>query len=254
MGGLAMIGYGLKPLLFPPGPVPMASATETPLVTDSATPTPSVSTQPSPTPMPSPSESFVPPTPVQLDLTLSPPKSGKLIVLGEHPEEIPILHGRCIKSFAPGNLEVQIKVPGFEVDERSLAMTGPQKVDVILKPLVGELDVFAGPGPIRVIVDGTESRVDGKGTVKLHLKNLKVGNHDIKVVKDGYYTKRKTISIKPEENPAQRFTLLEIPPPPPPPVYVAPAPGPAPGYYNPPPAPAPAPPPAAPAPANPYTF
>lgn len=248
LGGLAMIGYGLKPLIFPPGPTPLASSSETPLVIDSATPSP---TPPSPTP--SPSESFVPPAPVQLALTLSPPKNGKLIVLGDHPEEIPIVNGSCIKSFPPGNLDVQIKVPGFEVDERTLAMTGPQKVDVILKPLVGELDVFAGPGPIRVIVDGSESRLDGKGTVKLHLKNLKVGNHDIKVVKDGYYSKRKTVTIKPEENPAQRFVLVEIPPPPPPPVYVAPLPGPAPVYYNP--APAPAPPPApAPAPANPYTF
>jgi hypothetical protein len=108
------------------------------------------------------------------------------------------------KGVTPLNLEnvekglhiVKVAKNCFSVVEKKVDMTASKKteIDVHLESLCGGLVVKSSPGGATVFVDGQE-----KGVTPLRLDNIRKGNISIKLIKKGFETESKIITVKPSE-------------------------------------------------------
>jgi len=119
------------------------------------------------------------------------------------------------KGVTPLNLEnvekglhvVKVSKNCFSVVEKQVDITASKKteVDVHLENLCGSLAVKSLPGGATVFVDGKE-----KGVTPLRLDNIRKGNISIKLIKKGFETESKIITVKPSVE-RKFFTKLRQP-------------------------------------------
>ncbi|MCD6197260.1 MAG: PEGA domain-containing protein [Deltaproteobacteria bacterium] len=108
------------------------------------------------------------------------------------------------KGVTPLNLEnvekglhiVKVTKNCFSVVEKKIDITASKKtdIDVHLESLCGSLVVKSTPGGATVFVDGKE-----KGVTPLRLDNIRKSNLNIKLIKKGFETESKIITVKPSE-------------------------------------------------------
>jgi hypothetical protein len=108
------------------------------------------------------------------------------------------------KGVTPLNLEnvekglhiVKVAKNCFSVVEKKVDITVSKKIDidVHLESLCGSLVVKSSPGGATVFVDGKE-----KGVTPLRLENVRKGNLSVKLIKKGFETESKIITVKPSE-------------------------------------------------------
>ncbi|MBW1671647.1 MAG: PEGA domain-containing protein [Deltaproteobacteria bacterium] len=84
----------------------------------------------------------------------------------------------------------------FSVVEKKVDITASKKIDIDIKleSLCGSLVVKSTPDGAIVFVDGKE-----KGVTPLNLDNLRKGNLSVKLIKEGFETESKIITVKPSE-------------------------------------------------------
>ncbi len=119
------------------------------------------------------------------------------------------------KGVTPLNLEnvekglhiVKVAKNCFSVVEKKVDITASKKtdIDVHLESLCGSLVVKSTPGGATVFVDGKE-----KGVTPLRLDNVRKGNLSVKLIKKGFETENKIITIKPSEE-SKLFAKLRQP-------------------------------------------
>ena len=96
-----------------------------------------------------------------------------------------------------GTINLEIKKDHYSTVKRILVVKpsfGETTVDVHLESLCGSLVVKSSPGGVTVFVDGKE-----KGVTPLRLDNVRKGNISIKLIKKGFETESKVITVKPSE-------------------------------------------------------
>ena len=96
-----------------------------------------------------------------------------------------------------GTILLEIKKHHYSTVKRTLVVKpslGETTVDVHLESLRGSLVVKSIPGGATVFVDGKE-----KGVTPLRLDNVRKGNISIKLIKKGFETESKIITVKPSE-------------------------------------------------------
>ncbi len=96
-----------------------------------------------------------------------------------------------------GTINLEIKKNHYSTVKRNLVVNpslGETTVDVYLESLCGSLVVKSLPGGATVFVDGKE-----KGVTPLRLDNVRKGNLSVKLIKKGFETESKTITVKPSE-------------------------------------------------------
>ena len=96
-----------------------------------------------------------------------------------------------------GTINLEIKKDHYSTVKRILVVKpsfGETTVDVHLESLCGSLVVKSSPGGVTVFVDGKE-----KGVTPLRLDNVRKGNISIKLIKKGFETESKIITVKPSE-------------------------------------------------------
>ena len=96
-----------------------------------------------------------------------------------------------------GTINLEIKKNHYGTVKRNLVVNpslGETTVDVHLESLCGSLVVKSSPGGATVFVDGKE-----KGVTPLRLDNVRKGNLNIKLIKKGFETESKIITVKPSE-------------------------------------------------------
>ncbi|MEA3385842.1 MAG: PEGA domain-containing protein, partial [Thermodesulfobacteriota bacterium] len=119
------------------------------------------------------------------------------------------------KGVTPLNLEnvekglhvVKVSQNCFSVVEKKVDITASKKteIDVHLESLCGSLVVKSLPGGATVFVDGKE-----KGVTPLRLDNIRKGNISVKLIKKGFETESKIITVKPSVE-RKFFTKLRQP-------------------------------------------
>jgi serine/threonine protein kinase len=108
------------------------------------------------------------------------------------------------KGVTPLNLEnvekglhiVKVTKNCFSVMEKKVDITASKKIDIDVKleSICGSLVVKSSPEGATVFVDGKE-----KGVTPLSLDNVKKGNLAVKLIKKGFETESKIITVKPSE-------------------------------------------------------
>ncbi|MBW2350270.1 MAG: PEGA domain-containing protein [Deltaproteobacteria bacterium] len=108
------------------------------------------------------------------------------------------------KGVTPLNLEnvekglhiVKVAKNCFSLKEKKVDITASKKIDIDIKleSLCGSLVVKSTPDGAIVFVDGKE-----KGVTPLNLDNLRKGNLSVKLIKEGFETESKIITVKPSE-------------------------------------------------------
>jgi len=96
-----------------------------------------------------------------------------------------------------GTINLEIKKNHYSTVKRNLVINpslGETTVDVYLESLCGSLVVKSLPGGATVFVDGKE-----KGVTPLRLDNVMKGNLSVKLIKKGFETESKIITVKPSE-------------------------------------------------------
>ena len=101
-----------------------------------------------------------------------------------------------LENIKKGLHTVKVTKDCFSVVEKKVDTTASRKknIDVHLKSLCGSLVVKSSPTGATVFVDGKE-----KGVTPLRLDNIREGNLSVKLIKKGFETENKIITVKPSE-------------------------------------------------------
>jgi len=120
------------------------------------------------------------------------PAGAKVFVDGKEKGVTPL----DLENVEKGLHIVKVNKNCFSVVERKVNITASKKtkIDVHLESLCGSLVVKSLPAGAKVFVDGKE-----KGVTPLRLDNVRKGNISIKLIKKGFETESKIITVKPSE-------------------------------------------------------
>ena len=127
-------------------------------------------------------------------LTVKSHPEGANVYLDGQMKGVTPLHLDKVKK---GTINLEIKKDHYGTVKRTLVVKpslGETTVDVHLESLCGSLVVKSLPGGATVFVDGKE-----KGVTPLRLDNIRKGNISIKLIKKGFETESKIITVKPSE-------------------------------------------------------
>ena len=118
-------------------------------------------------------------------------REGNLVVLTEPAGAMVYINGKFAGAspYESGNLrsgpyKVRIIMKGYDVWERGVTIEAGKKIEVLaqLRVKEGELKVESEPSGARVYLDGKEM-----GETPLILPGIRLGQHSIRVIKEGYY-------------------------------------------------------------------
>jgi len=148
--------------------------------------------------------------PAVINLKLEPADKGILNIITDPPGAAVMINGILTKQVTPTaiknlpvgkDLKITLSKPGYEDFEENirLATSRPQKISATLKPLKqnnASLKVKSSPSGASVYIDGKNT---GKKTPAV-LKDIKPGNHVIKLTLEGYNTWSTQWMANPDEH------------------------------------------------------
>jgi hypothetical protein len=122
----------------------------------------------------------------------SSPSGATVFVDGKEKDVTPLY----LENIKKGLHTVKVTKDCFSVVEEKVDITASKRtdLDVNLKSLCGSLMVKSSPSGATVFVDGKE-----KGVTPLHLDNIREGDLSVKLIKKGFETENKMITVKPSE-------------------------------------------------------